>query len=639
MTKKKVMLFVLIICVFMVGLRGEQKPSDNINIPESKVSVDKMNRLAESSLSNNFKKALEYGKKALNMSEKLSYKKGKVTALKNIGLAYFYLSNYKESMTIFKRMLIVLGKTNGIDKADTFRHIGTIDLAFGNYKKSLSSFLFATNIYLKLGEEKGLLKTLNSIGDIFLKLGIYEKAHKYYFDAILVAKKLNDRRSIALIYNNIGNGYEQLIQYDKALVYYLNAYEIKKEMNNQFDMANSLQNIGWVYFKLGKLDMAVLFTEQSLDIKNKIKDKVGISEVFNNLGEIYYKNNNNKKALEYFNDSLKLRTKLGKKRSIAYTKNNLAILYIKLKEYKKAEKYINEGLKLSISIKALDLEKEFYYSYYKFYSIKKNYRKGLKYLELYHNTKVNIDHQSSRSRIMEIESNHNFDEKVRGLHISNVDLNEHKSVKIFLFITIILIFVIFMLLYIRYRFGIKIQKEIKEKDRSHKKALKEIELMSRKDHLTSLSNRRDIIQRIQTEKDRLRRKDNVFSIVMVDIDNFKNVNDSYGNNTGDYVLTVFSDVLKENIRKQDVAARWGGEEFLLLLPETTIEGANKIAEKIRDIVQNKVFEYKNNYIKITITLGVGKVDDFSLNINDIINRVDEAVTKGKKAGKNQVVSI
>lgn len=149
MTKKKVMLFVLIICILNVGLIGEQKPSNSIIIPESRVSVDKMNRLAKSSLNNSFEKALKYGKKALNMAEKLSYKKGEVTALKNIGLAYFYLSNYKESMTIFKRMLIVLGKTNGIDKADTYRHIGTIDAAFGNYEKSLSSFFFATRIASK----------------------------------------------------------------------------------------------------------------------------------------------------------------------------------------------------------------------------------------------------------------------------------------------------------------------------------------------------------------------------------------------------------------------------------------------------------------------------------------------------------
>ncbi len=167
------------------------------------------------------------------------------------------------------------------------------------------------------------------------------------------------------------------------------------------------------------------------------------------------------------------------------------------------------------------------------------------------------------------------------------------------------------------------------------KANIKLEDISRKDPLTNISNRRDILEKVEYETLRFERNKQTFCIVMGDLDHFKSVNDRYGHECGDYVLKELVDTIVSGLRKQDIVGRWGGEEFILLLPETKIDGGKVAAEKIRRKIAQKEFIYHDKIIPITITFGVSEYSN-EKDIDGCIKEADIALYKGKNKGRNRV---
>ena len=156
------------------------------------------------------------------------------------------------------------------------------------------------------------------------------------------------------------------------------------------------------------------------------------------------------------------------------------------------------------------------------------------------------------------------------------------------------------------------------------------------DDLTSIYNRNFLEEKAEeiTEKVRLSKKP--FGLIMFDIDNFKKINDTYGHDVGDLVLSEIASHIKNILRKEDLFIRYGGEEFLIILPNTTFKDTIKIAEKIRKTIQNLKIDIGEKFLHVTISLGV---TEFSLKDNsifDAIKRADEKLYKSKRNGKNQV---
>lgn len=155
------------------------------------------------------------------------------------------------------------------------------------------------------------------------------------------------------------------------------------------------------------------------------------------------------------------------------------------------------------------------------------------------------------------------------------------------------------------------------------------------DPLTSLLNRRSMDKYLRTAFESAT-EENPFCLIMVDIDDFKKVNDTYGHDFGDQVLKTVSELLAGNIRETDCICRWGGEEFLILL-KTSIEHAGRIAEHIRECVEKEVIRDDAVQIQVSITMGVAQYYE-GVTAHSLINEADERLYYGKKHGKNQVVT-
>ncbi len=158
------------------------------------------------------------------------------------------------------------------------------------------------------------------------------------------------------------------------------------------------------------------------------------------------------------------------------------------------------------------------------------------------------------------------------------------------------------------------------------------------DFLTGLSNRRDVRERLEIELGRARRHHGSVSVILADIDGFKAVNDQHGHEAGDLVLTEVAHRLKIGLRREDLCARWGGEEFLFCLPETSLADAIHVAEKLRSRIASAPIEYRGTEIHATISLGVAEARGNSP-VDDVIRAADEALFAAKRGGKNRVSTV
>ena len=159
------------------------------------------------------------------------------------------------------------------------------------------------------------------------------------------------------------------------------------------------------------------------------------------------------------------------------------------------------------------------------------------------------------------------------------------------------------------------------------------------DVLTGLSNRRYYYKVGTKEYQRLKRNERNVSVVVFDIDNFKNINDSYGHALGDLVLENTSRIIKETIREYDYAFRMGGDEFLLLLPETEVDEAYNLAERIRKEIKGLQVNTDEHILSITASFGISDFNKTDITIESIAKRADTALYQAKRAGKDRVVIL
>ncbi len=200
---------------------------------------------------------------------------------------------------------------------------------------------------------------------------------------------------------------------------------------------------------------------------------------------------------------------------------------------------------------------------------------------------------------------------------------------VFVGISLILIFIISLILYFWFRDKSRLEKELDD-------AYKMMEKLSTYDPLTQLCKKNSMLDRIEIEMIRMSRTWRPFCIVMINVDNFRRINDEFGHDCGNKILESLGLILVKTLRKQDTASRWEGAEFLLMLPETSLEGGFIIAEKVRKVVEETKVTYGDITMNFTITLGVDIYSKLGP-VNHNIRKASAALYDGIQRGRNIVV--
>lgn len=167
----------------------------------------------------------------------------------------------------------------------------------------------------------------------------------------------------------------------------------------------------------------------------------------------------------------------------------------------------------------------------------------------------------------------------------------------------------------------------------------ELEALATTDALTGLANRKQIMKKLFNQFSHFQRYKTEFSLLMIDVDHFKKINDTYGHPAGDAVLRQLAEIFIETLRSLDSAGRYGGEEFLVIIAESFGEKAQQVAERIRQAVENHTFVYEKSSLKVNISIGVTTILVQDENEHILIRRADQALYQAKRNGRNQVAYL
>ena len=158
------------------------------------------------------------------------------------------------------------------------------------------------------------------------------------------------------------------------------------------------------------------------------------------------------------------------------------------------------------------------------------------------------------------------------------------------------------------------------------------------DPLTGVANLRYFMERAQYDLARIWRYGGALSLMLLDVDHFKRVNDSFGHAAGDQVLRGMAAVCRETLRDSDLVGRIGGEEFAIVLPETPVDGAVGVAERIRHLVEDAHFGYDDKLIDVTVSIGVAGCGREGETVEELMKRADVALYDAKRSGRNRVIT-
>lgn len=179
-------------------------------------------------------------------------------------------------------------------------------------------------------------------------------------------------------------------------------------------------------------------------------------------------------------------------------------------------------------------------------------------------------------------------------------------------------------------------KKLTQTNAALQRAVENLTHLASYDTLTHLMNRRVLLESLERETLRCKRNNSGLAIALCDIDDFKSVNDTYGHDVGDLALVECARIMKEQVRGTDYVGRWGGEEFLFILPDTSPSGTLVVVERIRKMIENAVITYNGGTLKLTVSFGLCfEYEDFAQKL--MIEYADKALYVAKNSGKNRIV--
>jgi len=171
------------------------------------------------------------------------------------------------------------------------------------------------------------------------------------------------------------------------------------------------------------------------------------------------------------------------------------------------------------------------------------------------------------------------------------------------------------------------------------KLYKDIEILAITDGLTGVYTRRYFIERFDEEIKRSHQRESSLSFLMIDADHFKMINDQHGHLTGDQVLKEISNIIQENVREIDIVGRFGGEEFCVVLPDTQMEGARVVAERIRKSAEKRSIKAYDNTLRVTLSIGIAIYPNDGKLVEELMDKADWALYRAKSQGRNCVITF
>ncbi|NOZ13935.1 MAG: GGDEF domain-containing protein [Acidobacteria bacterium] len=490
--------------------------------------------------------------------------------------------------------------------------------------KALSFYNEEIHCRVKMGDKTGLAYCYNASGILLKRKGLYYDSLMDYYKSLRIAETIPDTknrlRKISSAAYNIASLYDTFHFYHKSIHYYLLSLKCERQLNSRDGQYLVMSNMGITYRKLKEYGKAVSYTREALKFAKETGNTGEVIRITNNLAYFYLKAGKIKKSLALHQEALRLARTNHINEMLPYIYSGLGEIYFKLGKFKKALQNQKTALKLS---KDDELRMLIYRNLTDVGLALHNLTDSTKYFQKYEKL---MDKYYSPANFAKFETLMNAfeqDENDRQIQLLIKEKKIQRLWKNMLLTGLIAVLIFLLWMISRYRLKQQMNRELDQ--------------LARHDPLTGLSNRRDILEKLNIEYARCVRNQDSLTLCICDIDFFKSVNDSYGHQAGDYVLTRLAEIFRENLRETDISGRWGGEEFILVFSETDLTGAVDTVKKLKHRISETPFRFSGNKINVTLTFGIAQCN-IGVSIDTCIRRADEALYRGKAAGRNQIVT-
>ena len=346
-------------------------------------------------------------------------------------------------------------------------------------------------------------------------------------------------------------------------------------------------------------------------------------------------------ALPHFERAWQLGLELGNRRAAAYVACNLAGCLAALGDPASGIPWAERGLAIAVADGLLPAEEHARAVLGELLAGTGDPAAAVVQLHRAYELRKRILGEDSARRIAELGSRHEAERREaeiellrRDAEIRELELLQARNQRRLMVGALVALAAFVAVLAAAYRFKVRANAEIRAANLELDASRRRVEELSRTDALTGLANRRSLEERLADEARRYERSGRSFAVVLADIDLFKEVNDRFGHEAGDEVLSVVARRLRAGVRAIDLAGRWGGEEFLIVLPDTEIAGARELAEKLRRCVADQPVPLRDTELSVTLTLGLAT--HAGATVEGTIRRADAALYRGKHDGRNRV---
>jgi len=493
-------------------------------------------------------------------------------ALYFLSKAYSQLGDYQQCVQhlrqIFQKWDALLGKQ---ERAEYKDKLGTAYWHLSDYHKALESLIEALEYYNRINDRSRVAALESNIGVIFGEIDQDKKSEEFTRRALSTATEIGDQAQRASYLNNLGIILFRKGNRRKSLECFLESAEIKERLGNTKKLITTYLNIADSYEELQERDKVVPYLEKATRLARENNDVRHQAKSLGQLGIHYMSGGDLSRAEECLEESLRLFLNTTYLKYTARILENLSLLCEKKGDYEKA---------LNYQRKQAEVERKLF--------SEETARRIAEAQTLYEAKKKELEAELLRERTDELTRlNKEISAQYRDLEVAEVALKEANKI-------------------------LRRKMEI--------------------DPLTGLLNNQRIYEKIQSLIDHSTANDEPLSIVMFDLDHFKQLNDKYGHPVGNKALAKVARTIKENIRDHDLAFRFGGEEFLVLLTGRGRDVAVRVAERIRKAVEKMSF---HESLRITVSGGAKQLANE--NAHELVVEADRLLYEAKRLGRNRTM--
>ncbi|MCL4395071.1 MAG: diguanylate cyclase [Chloroflexi bacterium] len=484
--------------------------------------------------------------------------------------------------------------------AASLRTLSYLNGANGNYNLALAQSLEAFDILERVPENALQIDVLCNIAWVYRGFGDYGIALDHAMKALKLAQASTDREREATVLDLISNIYSESNNLPEALPTYDRALAIYRELGLVQGESLVLNNLALTYIQMGRGAEAIEASLRSLQIAQENGLSSLVLTALGTTGEVYVALAECDNAIKFLKQALSIAVERGASYDRFWSLFNLGKVYLSLGDADSARSHLQSALLVSQTLDNRPGQFQCHELLAQLHERRGELADALAHYKQFHSLKETVFNEDAAKRLAGLQVIHQVETARRELEIHHLKT-------------------------------IELQKEIEER----KSAQAALEKLATTDALTGLLNRREFFVLAEREFQRARQENFALSVILLDLDHFKRINDTLGHAIGDQALAAAAKTVRSCLREDEIVGRYGGDEFVILLPGSDLAVAAQVAERLHARVAAQSIPTERGPVALSISLGIEELGVQSCSLDILLDHADQAMYTAKRAGRNR----